>query len=396
MMQRSVILLVEPLCTGAEHAPVNAAMIATVREAFPLDRVEFWASNSHIAEVQRILSVRSLPSRAIQADTWKEITPVNRTKSFVRRFVASTSIYRAALRHAASMDARCCVFTSFDDVLLRVSKAASNSLRYHGPVLAVFHSALARLALPAPRFSWRRSLRALIEQPRASNFRIVVLGSSILNEAIALAPNARSLAAIEHPYLWHTDVIPPLPRPPVRFGSFGGTWKGGADELMSLQRQVRASAPQAKFSIIGRVESPERAGALRKAGCEVATDRLTLEEYATQAMSIDYAIWLAAPEPYRLTASGSFLDCLSYVKPCLVLRNRYVEECFRKLGDIGYLCESLDEMVVTARTIASDPPVDRFVTQCRNIIAGRQIFAPASVAVELRAIVDEMNRSGVD
>lgn len=391
MSAPSTILMIEPLCRGNEHAQVNAALITSARQAFPADRVEFWASDSHISEVRNIVRVRSGEGRAIPADTWRPIAPIERSQSLPLRVAKSAWLFRAAIGRAASLNARCCVFTAFDEVLLLGSRMPPKSTQYDRPVLAVFHSALAALALPTARLPWRRmwALRTLIEQPRPSNVRIIVLGSSILKEALAIAPNVRSLRAMEHPYLWHSDAIPSPPRRPVHFGSFGGTWKGGVDALLSLQQQVRAAAPSTQFSIIGRVGSLDAAEELRQAGCDAPSHRLTSREFSARAMSVDYAIWLADPELYRFTASGSFLDSLSYVKPGLFLRNPYIETCFQKLGDIGYLCDSIQQLSAIACALASNPPVDRFVGQCRNIINGRHIFDPASVAIDFRAIVEE-------
>ena len=143
------------------------------------------------------------------------------------------------------------------------------------------------------------------------------------------------------------------------------------------------------FSIIGRVDG-NAAVRLREADVFAPSARLSWDDYRSRASAIHYSLGIADPEPYRLTASGSFLDSLSYVKPGLFLRNRYVEACFERLGDIGYLCDSVDHMVETARTIVSAPPIDRYLAQCENIRRGRGMFSPAAVAGELATLLAEM------
>ena len=60
----------------------------------------------------------------------------------------------------------------------------------------------------------------------------------------------------------------------------------------------------------------------------------------------------------RLVASATFLDALSYVKPGIYLRNPYVEYYFEQMGDIGYLCDSYEEMREVVLAILSFPLPD--------------------------------------
>jgi hypothetical protein len=55
------------------------------------------------------------------------------------------------------------------------------------------------------------------------------------------------------------------------------------------------------------------------------------------------------------------------------------------MGDIGYLCGDLTEMKEVMIAVAQNFPVERYRRQCSNILVGRKIFDPESVARELRA-----------
>jgi hypothetical protein len=105
-------------------------------------------------------------------------------------------------------------------------------------------------------------------------------------------------------------------------------------------------------------------------------------------LTITYAVGTANPDDYRLAASASFLDALSYGIPGLYLRNRYIEHYFDRMGDIGYLCSTAAEIEETALSLAADFPVSRYVQQRQNILLGRQVFDPKTIATQLRAIVD--------
>jgi hypothetical protein len=173
----------------------------------------------------------------------------------------------------------------------------------------------------------------------------------------------------------------------VRFGYFGAASKGGIDLFHRLAVTLPPSSFGSAFLMIGFMSS--EADALRYAGdiTGVSSQPLSSEEYDSRASSITYAVWAANPENYRLAASASFIDALSYLKPGIYLRSAYVEYYFNRLGDIGYLCDSYEEMEDIARSILMEFPFERYQRQCENIVRGRSIFEPSTIAPQLRAIV---------
>jgi len=58
-----MIVICEPMCWGFEHAPVNAALIATVAEAFQEEGLSFLAEAEHIRYVKSILDAHSVVVR---------------------------------------------------------------------------------------------------------------------------------------------------------------------------------------------------------------------------------------------------------------------------------------------------------------------------------------------
>ena len=384
------IVLAEPLCAGVEHAPFSAALILTALEAFPDASLEFLGEQDHIRHVQEVLSSHEGVWGPLQARVqWRSGQHVGRVRSFPRGLARALAFCRAAAQRASAISARGLIVTSLDQRVLIGLKLAMRAPGWQGPVLGIFHSALSAVSLTPRRLPWlagQVTLRDLIERHNPPGLKYVVLGPSILAELNALGVHAGAVRAIEHPYLWEADRRGPVPGPPIHFGSFGGTWKGGVDAMLQISREVRAAAPETQFSIIGRVDG-NAAARLREADVFAPAARLSWDDYRHRASAIHYSLGIADPEPYRLTASGSFLDTLSYVKPGLFLRNRYVEACFQKLGDIGYLCDSVDHMVETARTIVSAPPIERYRAQCENIRRGRGMFSPPVVAGELATLL---------
>jgi hypothetical protein len=121
----------------------------------------------------------------------------------------------------------------------------------------------------------------------------------------------------------------------------------------------------------------------------VVPDRpLTRAAFESSIRQLAYVVWTTPPERLRLAPSATFVDALAFLKPGIYLRNDYLEHHFRRMGDIGYLCDSREEMVETIRAIISSFPLDRYRRQVENIRRGRAIFEPEALAPRLRAILD--------
>jgi len=108
-------------------------------------------------------------------------------------------------------------------------------------------------------------------------------------------------------------------------------------------------------------------------------------DYERELARLDYVVFLYPPGSYTLTASGALLDALSLGKPVIALRNPYFEHCFSLLGDIGYLCGSVDELRDLMIGLVRVPPVDRHARQQAAVAAGRRLLAPESVAATFAA-----------
>ena len=120
----------------------------------------------------------------------------------------------------------------------------------------------------------------------------------------------------------------------------------------------------------------------------VSSTPLSLEEYSRRARSITYAVWTGDPGAYRLSASSAFLDAVAWAKPGIYLRSPYIEAYFRRMGDIGYLCDDVEAMDGVIASILDAFPHERHERQRQAILRGRRLFEPGTLAPRLRAIAE--------
>jgi glycosyltransferase involved in cell wall biosynthesis len=71
---------------------------------------------------------------------------------------------------------------------------------------------------------------------------------------------------------------------------------------------------------------------------------LSSEDYANLIKKSDILIYFN-DESYNMISSGSYFDAINFKKPILALRNSQWEYNFKEHGEIGFLCQNIDEII---------------------------------------------------
>jgi hypothetical protein len=392
------VLVCEPQCHGFEHALVNSGLLCTLLLAFPEAKITFLGEASHSAQVRSGLD-SAVGHAMSQRITWKLIFIPPRNALNGQRLVDELAWSRKLFGLESRLKPGLIVVSSVTNTGLLALKAALASGRVQTPVIAVPHAVLASLIAPPPRRPWNRllALKVGLWLPKQPNLKYIALGAAIHGELARTFPNlAPQFGILDLAYFWACDraSAPPSDGQPVRFGFLGSASKG-FDAFAGIARAVRETAGmgRAEFTLVGFVAEPAMRRASTKWVAGVSADPLSRDEFARRASQLTYPVALGNPRHYRLTASATFLDALSYVKPGIYLRNPFVEHYFRQMGDIGYLCETVEEVKQTIESIVREFPAERYRRQCGNILGGRKIFEPASLAPQLRRIVEGLRFS---
>ena len=406
----------------------NAGLLRTIAFGYPQAQVAFLAEPDHLHEVRKCLADlgAELPGRF----QWREIDiPPAERGVYWGRFTRTT--YKPARLWCEAFRRRLnetppdlLVFASMSPVVLCAWKRAASG-GTESPTLVVVHSFLAllehrssvwRVALlfrrspPGPGSSPRPrrlsvlaaiesrlvSVRRILKMGSSRRLRYVALGASILRHLQELDPKlARRFSALDPPCLWiDGKAAPAADAPPsvVTFGFFGVGFKG-FDVFARAASALKPGFPRARFLLVGFLNTPQE-GAFKGVVEGVGEKPLSLDEYRRRASEVTYSVWTAWPEHYRLVASVSFVDAIAFGKPGIYLRNPFVEHYFETIGDIGYLCDSIDEVVATARSVLESFPRERYERQCRAIREGRRLFSPEALGERFRAIAAECGAEG--
>jgi len=391
------IIICESWCRGFEHVEFNAAFLRTVNLAFPEANLLFLSEQEHgVLVQQRLQSIANLPI------TYGCVPVPQRGVPNLRQFFTEVRACWQALSLVGRSSAHALIFTCLRGPSLLAVKALIRPLGVKIPTVGIVHGELGSLLTKPLRRPWNRviSLRSVLKWPTPSSLRLIVLGDSINREVAQLLPAGRHVwRSLEHPYLW-SDYEPPsnptfAQGRSIRFGFLGASSKG-LEEFCRIAQIIKSEFPEAIFEMIGFVGNKKPSTEAMKYISGISDSPLASKEYRKRLEGLTYCLWLGDPKHYRLTASGTFLDALASAKPCIALSNSYLTHYFKVLGDIGYLCESVDEMCACIKGILKQHPEERYAKQMGNIVRGRNIFAPDQVARKLRDIFSEMAMPAVE
>lgn len=183
-----------------------------------------------------------------------------------------------------------------------------------------------------------------------SSLYFCVLGESIKERLKPIiGKRIRSFISIDHPYIFSGKNVQIKSNSNfINIGTVGelNAFKGLYlyIELIESVRRVMQENP-IQFSIIGRVTKEK--DIFKKLGVKIPGENKTLlrADFDLSVSSLNYILFFYSNDKYQITASGAIFDAIKFRIPIIALRNVYFDYLFNKYGNIGYLCNSIEEMV---------------------------------------------------
>ena len=328
-MGSEAIAVVEPQTEGVFHAPFNAALLHTVAIAYPAVRVAFHAMLTHAQEVKEILCqvAPEIHSRV----EWHAFPP-SPSPSVAARW----RFHHGLLRQVLALQQRT-LFCSISRMQLLQLKRLMRR-RKCAPVRAVLHGELDLLEHATRSILQPFSLGRILSGANPKDLRYLLLGRSIRDHIPAQYQAAFANAGVcDHPYHF-APLLPANHSVPV-FGIFGNAGDGRI--LESVARQVQSTHPHIRFRLIGFVSGAGAVERLRPFVEDVENLPVSRHTFIERAQGITHALWLAPADSFRLRASGTFFDALSYVKPLIYTANPFIDSYHAQEPNIGVRCETL-------------------------------------------------------
>jgi glycosyltransferase involved in cell wall biosynthesis len=372
-----VIVLFNAVSWGFEHVPFDAALVASLAQAFPGEPVHFFGERDHLKQVKAHLDAH-LPGAAV---VWRDLNIPTRYARQRERLLDDLRVCRTILAEAKALGASQ-VIACYLHAITGVAALKVATLGYrHCPVAFIHHGTVTK-ALSSRRYH-------PLLQFGNNHVRQLVLGESIRAELVDKIPQLRErVGSIRHPYFFADTPVSALPEGgPMTF-----SYLGLVDELkgfptfVDLAAVIAPASSSAVFDLIGgkRNGEPGFAGPHVKVYAEVGP--IPRDIYERQLRELTYAVFPYDADYYKLTPSGSVMDALAAGKPFIALRNSQFEEMFSVMGDIGHLVDDPAEMKKVIWDIVNDPASyrARYEQQSRNILEKRDLYGPKAVGEQLK------------
>lgn len=259
------------------------------------------------------------------------------------------------------------------------------------PVWIVCHGEL-ELLISTPRwykpsFFYKHLFRFFFKYvPISCHLRFIVLGESILSNLQKILPKGKEkrFNVMCHPYIFKKEILRKrlLPRK-LMFGTIGSmnVFKGYY-RLLELAKMLKG--PILKHDIIIAVTRFENVKmdpqGLVQCVCK-QNKLLPRGDYELFVNGLDFVLFLYAPDSYKLIASGAIFDAISYGKPIVALRNDYFVSIFEQCGDMGYLCDNIDEMACLIMKILETPNMNDYDVFLQNMEKAKFLYSAECIRI---------------
>lgn len=386
-----MIIACEPICRGFEHATVNAGLLAVIAEAFPAEQLLFLAEEGQLSRVRA-----DLQQQQRSGISYEPLTLQSGKAEMSERFRNESQLVAGLFERVRESGGSLLIFTCISEVTLRAIKEQLKRFpRVH--CVAVLHGVLASVVKRPSWFPWKNkyTFRTWFLQDNSPQLTYLVPGESIEQEVVSRFPALQPyLISIDMPYRFAAEKEHlPFTKGTVTFGALGVLRKvKGSHEFLRLAREVRQQATPCRpeFVCVGPIVDKK----LRK----LITDDVSIpspdaplpaELFERHVRQLDYAVFLHASETYTFGVSGVLLDSFSYLKPIIALKNPCMSYYFRRMGNIGYLCDDYQQLKQVVLRLLDNPPREEYLAQVRALKAGRETMTTPATAAMLRGKLAE-------
>ena len=192
---------------------------------------------------------------------------------------------------------------------------------------------------------------------------------------------------MEHPYFFKKENVSREIRPrKLIIGTIGSmnVFKGYyrlLDLAKMLEIPIRAHQIALAVTRFENVKMNHQG--LIHCACNNHNGLLPRNEYEQFINGLDYVLFLYALNSYKFIASGAIFDTISFGKPIIALRNDYFVSIFEQCGDIGYLCENIEEMACLILKLLDEPDIVAYNRFLQNMEKAKLLYAPECIKIDL-------------
>jgi len=386
-----MITIIDTIRHSEEHAPINAAMHTILHQIWPDQVIHGYMQPTHIENVTAIMKRNNLtlsPFRFHKAYVLSHHN--NPVKIF---FCYLISVFQD-LRFLNKAGNGLVFFLSANPFSLYFIKLSNLLLKKK--VFVVLHAELEYLNRENdklhrfPNDLMRKWYRLVFWRILNPNFRYIVLGENIFNNIKSLNghkfPDDRFIV-IDHPYFYPPQeankILLSKNQHTLNLGTIGHMAVAKNSHLIfKLAELMGSQVDQGKvsFRIIGNLSECMTPYMNSKVLISSTKGFLPRIEFEKGVKDLSYILFFYSDSQYQFIASGVFFDAVAFEKPIIALANSFFEHYFKRFGDIGFLCGSIEDMVEVINNFNQE----RYQNQVENIRRLKESLSLENIAMKLK------------
>jgi hypothetical protein len=199
------------------------------------------------------------------------------------------------------------------------------------------------------------------------------------------------------PYFFRNSIYTSPQKDKLVFGFLGvASEKKGSLEFVKIAKYIKQQKNklQCQFRLIGhvtdsRIKISELTNFIYLSSN--SNKPLNIVTFLNDSNSINYSVFCFPINSYQLSCSATFYDALSLIKPIIALKNSFFDFYFNELGDIGYLCETIEDIELLILNLLENFDKDRYENQCRNILLSREKLGLVETSKQINNILNFNN-----
>ena len=367
-----MIVAYEPFSVNYNHVPVNSEFLSIIAEKFQDRQVVFYGEERHISNVEKNITVKNV--------LFKSVKVVEPTESRIQSVLNEGKNIRQIVNERREDMDLMVVMNSHPHTMYFVKRYVPEKI----PVIFIIHGNIEELKRKKKIYQLGYWVKPAFDYKKArKNTKYLVLGDSIRSHLLEYVDGiASQLSAVPHPYSLHKEKSGDrhITREKLVLGMIGTfSPEKRSDQLFDLQRRLQGNT-NVSFLMVGSWENGNKPQQEGIAYIGDGIHKLSSEDFNRGIDELDYILFFWPRDSYQLTASGALCDAIVHEKPIISIRNDYLDWVFSKVGNLGFLCDDMDQMEKTIVSIADGELHDEVEKMKQNFEKAQYFFSRKHVA----------------
>ncbi len=344
-----MIIFSELQMQGDKHVHVNSGLLNILITSFREEKIDVYCDSFHKLELLKYARSNELLNfKTFEYTGVKELRKSSTLTKTIRETILAFKVFRAAKYSRAEVIVFASAFP-FTSVFINFFSWFFNQI-----TIVSLHGDIGVLKINRKKITTiiYKYVVQLFFKTRPLTVFTLFYGKTIQEELFKMFPgfSNRNVISIDHPYNYDPELecsyIHDVDR--IVIANIGtGIINKNSHLLYQLAEMQKDNVEKknVKFIQVGNV-SPE---VLNYSNVYVNivnnNEFIPFNVFEENIKKADYFIYFFKENSlYDLCPSGTFFDAIKYRKPIIALRNPFFEFYFKKLGNIGYLCDTVEDM----------------------------------------------------